>query len=590
MSTVRAPGTFCTEVEPGKEYGLAALFQSWGLTGLSEGIASRWKCKVAHCTDTDAECLAAVLDGVPVMCNTAHAAHVFDKIPGNSGLDWICNGPWSSFKTPKIAFRGGWGQPGQTLVDECALELVNSFDDVLHKGTDPLNLQMFHRAEPDPATAVPVIPDLLSWPLPYFFDDGSKQFNRSDDMVDNEESCIAPACTVDRATRVSRGGAITWWHLDDCGEFTFQVGLPEPTPVPSTESDPTPVLIGPGGKRVVKIFIFAPKSAYELITQDDEVNKSGKFAGLQLFQTPDEFLPSSSMGENPQAGEAEDLPVFTVALLEAGGRPLLSPPNVPHLVITVDTCVMVEQRRVSRLFLDEVLYFQKRMARWIDPPIMYQFVTVSLPDHGFLDKDVAPFLTQALQNVTSEKQSALQNLGSGTEADRIQLSRVIATRAYQSFEALAQITPSYFDDANTTAQALVAAAGLVHRTGQTHDARSQRQHQVLLGMERGKTGLWWQQEKASARVAAYVHDNGCPRWGPLRATETAAIADRLVMLEACKHGTLSQALADLRCTASDQGGLSASHGHNGHTDAAAPTQHAVTAQVNAAHADADLFD
>lgn len=142
MTTKRQPGTFHAAVEPGVEYGLAALFKSWGLSGLSEGIAPRWKCRVAQMADSDVDCLDAVLDGVPVLCNTAHAAAVFDAIPGQSGLDWICNGPWSKFKTPKIAFRGGWGQPGQNLVDERALELVKSFDEVLRKGDDPLNLQV----------------------------------------------------------------------------------------------------------------------------------------------------------------------------------------------------------------------------------------------------------------------------------------------------------------------------------------------------------------------------------------------------------------------------------------------------------------
>lgn len=154
---------------------------------------------------------------------------------------------------------------------------------------------MFHREEPDPAIAVPVIPDFLSWPLPYLFGDGSGISGQQGNALVGDKSKFVPACTVDRATRVSRGGAITWWHLDDCGEFTFQVGLPEPS-TPPTDADVSSVLIGPGGKRVVKIFVFAQKSAYELITQDDEVNKSGKFAGLQLFDTPDEFLPSSATG------------------------------------------------------------------------------------------------------------------------------------------------------------------------------------------------------------------------------------------------------------------------------------------------------
>ena len=69
------------------------------------------------------------------------------------------------------------------------------------------------------------------------------------------------------------------------------------------------------------------------------------FAGLDLLDTPSLYLPSPPEGADNGAGGP--LPVFKIALLEAGGRPLLSPPNVPHMVITVDTCVMVEQRRVS---------------------------------------------------------------------------------------------------------------------------------------------------------------------------------------------------------------------------------------------------
>ena len=42
------------------------------------------------------------------------------------------------------------------------------------------------------------------------------------------------------------------------------------------------------------------------------------------------------------------LPTFYVAPLEAGGCPLLSPPNWPHMVLTTQDCVMVEQRKVRR--------------------------------------------------------------------------------------------------------------------------------------------------------------------------------------------------------------------------------------------------
>lgn len=68
-----------------------------------------------------------------------------------------------------------------------------------------------------------------------------------------------------------------------------------------------------------------------------------RIAALDLFRTPSHWLPRmpSSEGEAPRV-----LPKLLIAPLEAGGPPLLSTPNVPHLVITVQDCVMVEQ--VSR--------------------------------------------------------------------------------------------------------------------------------------------------------------------------------------------------------------------------------------------------
>lgn len=72
-------------------------------------------------------------------------------------------------------------------VDETSLKLVKSFADVINDGDHPLNLQMFHRP-PDgsssrggngqdyqpPAAEVPVLPDLLEWPLPRFFAAGGE--------------------------------------------------------------------------------------------------------------------------------------------------------------------------------------------------------------------------------------------------------------------------------------------------------------------------------------------------------------------------------------------------------------------------------
>ena len=64
-------------------------------------------------------------------------------------------------------------------------------------------------------------------------------------------------------------------------------------------------------------------------------------------------------------------------LRATAAAPLL---GVIHCVITARDCVMVEARRVSLAFLDEVEYFRRRAARWCEPPVQYRFVREDLPD------------------------------------------------------------------------------------------------------------------------------------------------------------------------------------------------------------------
>ena len=87
------------------------------------------------------------------------------------------------------------------------------------------------------------------------------------------------AVIVDNATRLSKKGAVTWWHLDDGGEFVFQVWKATKFII-YTYSGLTPIykqvalrtkgpvhLKGPNGLPVTKIFIFAPADAYDFICQ-----------------------------------------------------------------------------------------------------------------------------------------------------------------------------------------------------------------------------------------------------------------------------------------------------------------------------------
>lgn len=146
------------------------------------------------------------------------------------------------------------------------------------------------------------------------------------------------------------------------------------------------LLLGPTGKPVVKIFIFADKKAYDLIVQDEEVNRTvcrprlstpgsccsphvttccsssidipckilalqGRFHGLHLLDSPELCFPSPQdleKADNKNVSGSE-WPVFTVALLEAGGPPLLSPPNVQHVVCAVVGLLSCELSKMSSL-------------------------------------------------------------------------------------------------------------------------------------------------------------------------------------------------------------------------------------------------
>lgn len=57
-----------------------------------------------------------------------------------------------------------------------------------------------------------------------------------------------------------------------------------------------PVLIGPGGNPVVKLFIFAPAEYYDLIAQDEATNATQRFCHLDLFTAKAEHLPCHQQG------------------------------------------------------------------------------------------------------------------------------------------------------------------------------------------------------------------------------------------------------------------------------------------------------
>ena len=596
------------------EHPMRELFERWGLPDrFVRGVSPSWRCKLVPLARTEDEMRDYAVRGVPALASPEYARGVFDAMGGGGGdgdaatadaVSWACDSPWSSFPRPKVAMVGGWGAPGSHLLSDRYMRMVGSFAEVVD-GDEPLNLQMFHRDD----TTVPVLPERLRWPLPEFFDtrspadapiDGSaedtdakaEEAGRGNHVIDAEGNKMAlPAqgalhrpggvgVPLDMATRLSAAGALTWWHLDDCGEFVFQVGLPVRRDAPRrVGANPFrrrdgSELLGPTGRPVCKLFVFAAREDYEWIAQDGVMNQTMKQTALDLFDTPTHYLPHRrEMSDDPSrtplgpgakfdvsgrsSGSRPDhvpppakLPTFWVAPLECGGCPLLSPPNWIHCVLTVRDCVMVEERRLSLAFLDEVAYFQRRAARWCEPPVQYRFIREDLHDVASCRAHaVSPLLKMLADDDASvatrcRARSSLRTLvdesGAGLDASGLDASARDEIRAaLDAFEAF-----------------LVTDAGEAHREFIARDAR---ENGVGLGglvraMSREGDGnvhaLGAFREKAGfvdgGPFAAVVHERGRPRWGPVRGTREEAADDRKTMRRAVKEGSLDALLRGWR--------------------------------------------
>lgn len=167
-------------------------------------MSTEWRCKVAPtCVDTPAA-LRACMAPEPFLTDESCGKAVYDAV-GEDVFKFLLRPEWNEFPRPRLAMIGGWGSPGTEVNEAEHVTLVHSFQEILDS-SDPINLQMFHRSNPD-APKLPVLPELLQWPLP--------------ELLDGPDGKNSSVC--DMATRVSRRGAVTWWHLDDGGEFVLQV-------------------------------------------------------------------------------------------------------------------------------------------------------------------------------------------------------------------------------------------------------------------------------------------------------------------------------------------------------------------------------
>lgn len=529
---------------------LRRLLQRWGLHDLARGVSGRLRCRLAPVCLTDAHERACIRRGVPALCaSRPYAEDVFAAVDGRDGVEWATTSSWSAFdeRRGKVAMASGWGAPGTHVLSNRDMTLVRSFGEVL-TSERPLNLQMFHRDDTD----VPVLPRKLRWPAERDFFETT--------------SAATPGRLLDDATRVSAKGAMTWWHLDDCGEFVCQVGLPE-SEARANDGD---VLLGPTGKPVVKLFFFAERKDYAWIAQDAEMNKTMRNCALDIFDTPDHYYPTASEMRAPSAtpldasaprafdgvaasardedeDEDDPCPTLWVAALEAGGPPLLSPPNIIHCVYTVRDCVMCEERRLSLAFMDEVVYFQRRAARWCEPPIFYAFVREDLAD-------AEKAKTNALRPLGAIMRE-LRERGS-TDDDAYRFARCLtsvralvehAPELYALDESGIAEARAFLDDAREFIDDTANAFAEKARAALATDPRNVEDARVAEAMTHETLGA---HALGDGRVCAVIHEKGRPRWGPVRTSKSLAERDRKEMKSAIRAGTLDALLLAYRRDAS----------------------------------------
>ena len=529
---------------------LRRLLQRWGLHDLARGVSGRLRCRLAPVCLTDAHERACIRRGVPALCaSRPYAEDVFAAVDGRDGVEWATTSSWSAFdeRRGKVAMASGWGAPGTHVLSNRDMTLVRSFGEVL-TSERPLNLQMFHRDDTD----VPVLPRKLRWPAERDFFETT--------------SAATPGRLLDDATRVSAKGAMTWWHLDDCGEFVCQVGLPE-SEARANDGD---VLLGPTGKPVVKLFFFAERKDYAWIAQDAEMNKTMRNCALEIFDTPDHYYPTASEMRAPSAtpldassprafdgvaasardedeDEDDPCPTLWVAALEAGGPPLLSPPNIIHCVYTVRDCVMCEERRLSLAFMDEVVYFQRRAARWCEPPIFYAFVREDLAD-------AEKAKTNALRPLGAIMRE-LRERGS-TDDDAYRFARCLtsvralvehAPELYALDESGIAEARAFLDDAREFLDDPANAFAEKARAALATDPRNVEDARVAEAMMNETLGA---HALGDGRVCAVIHEKGRPRWGPVRTSKSLAERDRKEMKSAIRAGTLDALLLAYRRDAS----------------------------------------
>lgn len=304
--------------------------------------------------------------------------------------------------------------------------------------------------------------------------------------------------------------------------------------------------------KVVKVFLFLPREWYDLAMQDRETNQTGKCHCLDPFAGSDNLPGCAHADYDPF-----DLPEILVAAVEAGGRALLSAPNVPHMVITVRDCVLVEERKIMKAFMDEVSYFLCKKQAWEDAPILYPFIRETMRNAVEFERCVVDPLIDLLERHWPRRDAA-ESEGAGTSEAaggaqdlEMSLSARIWGRALASLEAI-DSNREFFalgEGGRQRVATVLTKAGVGVGGGQAEGGAGK----VANGGSAGEflslvaPGVHrFECSGGGEAFVAYIHLKGSPQWGPLRAHCRAAKADRKLLLQARKNGRLPAVLQGIR--------------------------------------------
>ena len=249
-------------------------------------------------------------------------------------------------------------------------------------------------------------------------------------------------------------------------------------------------------------------------------------AAVDPFRCPSHWLPKDRSGQPV-------LPTFYIAALEAGGPPLMSAPNMPHMVITIQDCVMVEQRRLSLMCMDEVAYFAERVRRWRDPPVLYKAFSQGMSDAVYVGQRI---IMPLLRRLRAAVMAGLDTLSPS--------ERLFAQRSYLSLQALVKYRRNFAiapELLRSLKQHLTDAAAAAPTLAQ-QDGRGQHLEAAQQNMRQAASGVTC---LPNGQFVAYIHVAARPRWGTVRDNLGRAKVDQKLLQDAVKAGNLEALLLQM---------------------------------------------